>query len=147
MSKFEVLEGKHVQNGRIFQKGDIVESKSDLCATWKNKFCEVNTSARSSVGKAVPNTASPPAQSAVDADETDKEKKAKGKKVEEESEVIEGTDVTDQFTSAVEQDFKVYKNQGAYFIYNNDDLSKPFNENGVKKADVEKTIKEAIDSN
>lgn len=42
-----------------------------------------------------------------------------------------GTDVTDKFPHAKENDFNVYKRNGKFFVYDADDMSKPLNADGV----------------
>lgn len=57
----------------------------------------------------------------------------------------EGKDMTSKFPVAEEQDFKVYRNGGLYFVYDADDLSAPVNEKGVAKAKVAEVIKTALE--
>lgn len=62
----------------------------------------------------------------------------------------EGTDVTDRFPKAKEQDYKVYKrtsfnppDEGVFFLYDADDLSKPVG-HGLKRGDVDAAVEKAV---
>lgn len=168
--KFVVLVGSHEQNGRIYRKGDIVSSQHDLDAQFVNKFREMDagtpisggavlndgtrpnpldapgatTLANGSAGTnpaTTPNTANAdvttPAKGteAGDDDEKDGDRTATA--------TAQGVDVTEKFPKAKEQAFKVFKAQGQYHVYDEDDLDKPL-VSGLKKAAVGPAIEELL---
>lgn len=170
--RFEILNGSHSQSGRLYRKGDVVESSTDLTVQFVNKFQKV-TDGRA-VSKGVVLNSSQPALSAAEkkAGKEQKPSDAAG----DEKEIIEpgaqadkldtsgsssdatgssesgdaapkGKDVTDQFPEAVEQEFKVYKDKSGYRVYDGDDMSKPINDESIeKKSGVKKAIKAALKS-
>jgi hypothetical protein len=146
MAKFKVLAGPHVHSGRVYSKGDIIESEHDLAATWRNSFARVPDDEEASAGKrqqvigevigGSPNQ--PPAEPAVNEDEGEVETDQSGK-----SGPL-GTEVTKNFPKAIEQDFKVFKHESQYLIYNAEDLTKPIDGCPVAKAGVNALIEKEL---
>lgn len=55
-----------------------------------------------------------------------------------------GTEVTKNFSLAVDEDFRIFKVQGQHFVYDIVDMSTPVNKEGVSKDGVEQVIKDAL---
>jgi len=154
MAKFKVLAGPHVHSGRVYSKGDIIESEHDLAATWRNSFARVPDDEEASAGKrqqvigeviggspnqpTKPEVEKPPAEPAVNEDEGEVETDQSGK-----SGPL-GTEVTKNFPKAIEQDFKVFKHESQYLIYNAEDLTKPIDGCPVAKAGVNALIEKEL---
>jgi hypothetical protein len=51
--KFKVLNGKHSQDGKVYEAGSVIPSKRDLTKVFKNKFEKVASSTPSSKGREV----------------------------------------------------------------------------------------------
>lgn len=146
MAKFKVKSGAHDDGkGRIYHRGEIVESPHDLTKAFRNSFERVpdNTPATKNTALArvtVPNDAPPETVYPVENEPTLEDDSASDT-----GEVTPtGMDVTGVFPAAKDQDFKVFKREGKYFVYDADDLTKPFNETGVKKAGVAAVITAAL---
>lgn len=151
MPKYQVLEGSHYHDGRLHGKGDVIQTNVDLIAQFPNKFLKVgdstpptNSPAPLVLGPAgshgVDESKLPPKDLALTSEKPKPEKKGATK-----SEAPKGKDVTDKFPDAAEEDFKVFKNEGQYFVYDADDLSQPKNEQGVDKAGVAGVVKKALE--
>lgn len=151
LHRFEVLAGAHSQDGHVFHKGEIVTSATDLCAQFINKFRRLDVaeptvqSVAQEVGMLVggpgPATAqdSPPIVAGQG-----KATSGEGKPQESQPTAPTGKDVTAQFEKAAEQDFKVFKRDGKFFVYDGDNLSKPVNAEGVVKAAVDGVVAGAL---
>lgn len=140
MAKFLLNGGAHQEGSRLYYAGDVIESPHDLSKSFRGKFTRVNTATPTSAGDIFP--AQPTV--ALPADEPELEAAASATEAIPAPGVAAGAlagplgvDVTDKFLKAGEQDFKVYKADGFYFVYDADDLKKPFNAEGVKKAEVD----------
>jgi hypothetical protein len=147
--KFEVLEGSHIQNGHLYTKGQIVSSPEtiDLTKEWKNKFKEVDRSLPDTHGVG---DRQPALRTAVVGRGQDAPQAPSLKDLERGPSLTGGTataeampqgkDMTVKFPKAVEQDFKVFKRDGSFYVYNGDDLSQPLNETGVDRDEVDGVV-------
>lgn len=155
--KFRVIAGRHVQDGRIFGKDEILESEHDLVSQFRNKFERVDddtpvtpVKTPAPPGPAPRYVANPPETDArfgspvsppapEDAEEGTTPARTRKAPAEKPSKPA-GTDVTSDFAKAKEEDFKVFRDKGKLYIYDADDLSKPINPDGSNKGEVDKVI-------
>lgn len=152
MAKFQLIGGDHVDEaGNSYTKNAIIESPHDLTRTFRLKFRRVSdvtpvTKKGPKVVNMVPNLAPPEAigEVAEPADVGTINTPALPPVAPPASETGLGMEVTDQFPTAKEQDYKVYKRTGKYFVYDADDLTKAFNPDGSKKTDVDGVIASAL---
>lgn len=147
--KFQVVEGSHCDlQGRVFKKGDVLESRYDLTKQFANKFklvdvftpvtkrpVTINDSRK--VAQLLPDQ--PPPAPVAPPVVRQTVVKAQADEPEEEPGPV-GVDVTASFPKAIEEDYKIFKNEGRYYIYDVEALNKPLNGDGVKKVDVDKAI-------
>jgi len=142
MAKFRLLAGIHVMQGRVYGKDEIICTSELLDEMFKNKFEKVHDS--TPIAKAIVSNIAPPAAKApvVDAPQVDEDDAG-------EVAPPDGDDVTADFQQAVDQDFKVFRRKegrkSLYYVYDADDLSKPLNDKGVKKGEVDGVIEEALE--
>lgn len=166
LRKFRVLAGTHSQHGKLYRGpnveqgrplGEVVESPHDLTKQWVNKFQEVDASTpatKSTLSAAVggmppQGEANAPSSTVGDVkgpehvkggtDDDDDDGEAEG----DDATSPQGTDVTDRFPKAKEQDYKVFKHNGLYFVYDADDLVHPLTP-GVKKTGVDEVVADAL---
>lgn len=159
--RFRILSGAHEQNGKLYHRGDVVESPYDLVALFVNKFERLPdapapapvpspTPAPSAVAKAVSRSTEPlsPAtqgQSTPPAGKPAETSKNTTAEDVEKDPVPEGKEVTNSFRKAREQDYRVWKRDGLYFIYDVDNLYKPINPDGAaSRADVDAVVEAAV---
>lgn len=206
MPKFRVTEGTHQdENGRVYRKGEEVESPHDLAATFRGKFVPVDPGAYKGPDRLAPISASPRSAPGFLDDPAQRQKSAEpvaaggappgelppptpteqlgegrgsaanpsgadaGPPYSQESNdepadepagsdasgkpgEPEGTDVTDRFPKAKEQDYRVYKrtrfaapDSGPFFVYDADDLARPVG-HGLKRTEVDGVVEKAIKS-
>lgn len=156
LRKFLLLEARHAHPGegtnvgKIFKKGEIVESEHDLVALFPNKFREHNLV---------------PASQAIDAAELAEfrawkdAKKAPPAPTEEAPPTEEkgttppkeavsstlGEDVTSEFKAAIDAGMLVFKHEDMYFVTETDDPNKALNEKPLEDAKhVNKFIHKAL---
>ena len=117
---FTVIAGRHIDaNDKVYYKGDTVESNSNLCDLFANKF-ERNLQAEIDAGKA---TISAPAPES---------KKAPAK-----AKTSEKEDVTSEFPEAGPNDIRVEKNAKGYWVIDTDNENvKPSNKKALELEDV-----------
>lgn len=158
LRKFRLLNGvgSHSQGGKVYRAGDgkrpgdVVASEHDLVAQWPGKFVEVDEdvpatkSAVNLVGgspQGQQQEAAPPSKAAEPSKQPDAQEKGGDGETGGAGDL--GQDVTENFPKAVEQDFRVFKREGQYFVYDADDMSKPVGP-GAKKAGVDDVIVAAL---
>lgn len=152
--KFRIVAGVHVQNNVIHQKGTVIESVNDLCAAYRGKFERVPDDTPLTVGAApagaptqlhpipAPDNpafpsnppaapAAPATAPAADADDDGPETGPMG------------VDVTAKFPVAGENDYRVFKHEKKYFVYDADNMAKPVNPAGAARGDVDGVIRAA----
>jgi hypothetical protein len=150
MAKFQLIGGDHVDEaGNSYAKGAIIESPHDLTRTFRLKFRRVSdVTPVSKKGPKVVNMVSnlAPPEAVAEVVEAEKEEPGENPPMAPTPSIPAslGIDVTDQFSTAKEQDYKVYKRTGKYFVYDADDLTKAFNPDGSKKTDVDGVIATAL---
>lgn len=156
MSKYKLRDGvgDHFQNGTIYGPGTVIVSEHPLNEAYPNKFDKVDDSTPATAGKGGPQPtiiggqASPAAISqpqpaagrgqAPQADTTQPPATAA-------TDVPAGLDVTEKFPAAVEQEFKVYKREGKYYVYDTMGAADPLlNPSGSSKAEVADVIAKAL---
>lgn len=157
MALFKLLAGAHIQDGREYKAGDVVEADHDLAASFRLKFEEVDGHGRPSKGRRIDNPTPLPGMD-MGLEEPNKAEKAPKGKAAKAVEIAEpeaesdakpeanakrGRDVTEEFPLAAEEDFKVYRRRGLYTVVDIDDPSKPVAE-GIAKTEVDKVIKKAL---
>lgn len=109
---FRVKSSVHVnEKGRVYEKGDVVETEKDLIATFGAEKFE-KASASNFSADALP-----------------------GADVESEDEGERGDEVTDKFEGAAGSNFRVFKRHGVYSVYNANDLTEPLNEEEFTRKD------------
>lgn len=149
MAKFKLTSGVFVYHQQRYKAGDVLEADRDLCRVFPNKFVAVSeeeAQARNKAGKpsSVPaGQKSPPESTAGSTAPVDPPAAppAAPPPPPPPPAVPEGKNVTADFESAVDEDFRVYKVKDGFNVYDADDLSAPVNEKPVKKAEVEGVIK------
>lgn len=156
MAKYVLKNSKHVMNGKEYVPGDIIETDVPLDRVFINKF-ELMQDAEdvpASNGTDLPNrpkvkTVTPPKTAPDDltidpASGSKKKTKGKGKTEDTSSKSLTGTDVSDLFAIAKDQDYKVYKRtrkSGKGFIY---DVFDGDNMQAVKKGLAKKNVDPTI---
>lgn len=162
MSRFLVLSGSANVGGRDYHKDDVIETSMDLDLMYVNKFQRVSADGRPVATPKV-KPAKPDASTVavleqdhrehnlseenpldVEEDERAGKKKVPAKSAVKAADPSLGLNVTKRFETAVENDFKVYKRQGQYFVYDAADLDIPLNAEGVSRDGVEKVVKKAL---
>jgi hypothetical protein len=146
---FKLLVGMHQEGTKTYKAGAVIESDNELDKLFVNKFqrlrmdppsapaaagrMEVATTPSAPVsptatgGIPQPGEQTPPPVAAPVTTPA-----AAGPK---------GRDVTARFPIAVEQDYKVFKDGGLYFVYAAEDLTKAINPDGAaRKDDIAKLV-------
>jgi hypothetical protein len=97
--KFRLIRGLHVQYGKVYRAGDVVDTESDLVVLFRNKF------------ERVP-------ELEVEADEIDDDELKRGAAHSERSASLEGygMDVTADFSAAEPIGLAVYRNGRKYTV-------------------------------
>lgn len=171
MRKFQLLPGvaPHYEHQRMYSAGQVVANNDDLTKAYANKFVEVSADTPDTYGVGSDNgkyvhvgagkeTARSERLPKVGRNADLSSKKPPAKPGQAPPEVVDNTqgeqpfdpdslgkDMTDKFPKAGEQDFRVYRREGLYFVYDADKLAGgPFNEEGVDKEDVDGVIAKAI---
>ena len=150
MAKFKLVAGRHVANGRTYLPGEIINSHSNLAKIFPGNFKPVADDTpekaekqpvaagpvETPVGQPVP---SPKPTEPVSQPEKPATKAAKAEKAKD-----WGLNVTKSFPLAVDEDFRVFKKDWLYFVFDADNMDKPMNDVGVAKTGVDKVIHEAL---
>lgn len=135
MAKFRVMDSSHVENKRLYEKGDVVETTRDLVAMFGPKFKRVSDAAIPTIAPPLNDQGTPPRiETPAGPDDVE---------TEEEGIVTSplGDDVTSQFL--IEGDKHLVFRKGAkYFVAYATDPNTALNEKGIKKAEVEDFIRE-----
>jgi hypothetical protein len=165
--RFRVLDGCHIHSdGRSYAKGDVVESFYDLSKQLMNKFVLVNDSEPLSPGaksiadiserprnelpplpppgSPLANPVVPLVTSSAKMVENVVPSKRTSQKSSGKHEALSGKNMTNRFPKAAEEDFIVYKHDGVYFVFDEDDATRPINEVGVEKKFVDSIIEGAL---
>lgn len=147
--KFQVLEGIHVDGPHIYKKDNVIETIHDLVTMFPGKFRRVDDATKAtapmrmaamgSIGAPADVTKDNAAGNAPTDEDEDDEKGEDG----EDGTLVKGVDVTDRFPTASENDYKVFKSEGQYFVYDGDTM-KRVNEEGVNRTGVDQVIKDAL---
>ncbi len=143
MAKYRVIIGQHVQDGRSYNAGDVIESDVNLSAVFRGKF-ELVQEPLLTVAAPAPTPEKkqekePEPEPEPDADEQDAE--GEEAKEEEESEPLEGKDVTASFKIAVDEDFQVIENEQGFWVYDADEPDTVLNKEALKKTQVRSFIR------
>lgn len=120
--KFRLLGGGHNEGGKLFKKGDIVESARNLVKLFENKFERIRKGKRK---KAAP----------ADDDPDDPEEETPPTTPKE----ARGKDVSADFPLAVEEGFSVFRKGSWFHVFEGDETS-PLNPKGIKRTKVEEFI-------
>lgn len=150
---FRLTSGTFAYKGHIYNAGDIIESATDLCRVFVNKFTKVDfqapAAAPAPVQEAPQNDVAAPeapeaAPEAMEAPQAPpKASPAPSSKAP--AGPDKGEDVTDKFPKALEEDFKVFRTaKNEYWIYDNDAPEVRLNSKSLKRADVNKFIQDQI---
>lgn len=143
MALFKVLAGRHVQDGKTYSKGDIVETNVDLVATFgANKFSR-EVMLEQSQNFRQQTESEPVAEPNVEPDAELSPSVLNTPKL--------GTDVSEEFSNTVDQGISVFKKavqekgkkrkSWLFFVVDNDkDPATPLNEVGLKKVQVQSFI-------
>ena len=129
--KYRVKTGKHDQFGKVYCKGDVLDTDMDLIAMFPNKFEKVSKETPITKAPAAPTDITPmvpqknPPAPVPSSEEDDKDR---------------GKDVTKNFPDAVDMDFKVFIQKHKHYVYDMDNMEKPVNPKPLKKAEVKKFI-------
>lgn len=78
MNRYKVITGTHIQNGKAYTKGQVVESSVDLAALFREKFEALGPAPISPAGQ--PPAESPPAPSKASVAAAPAGKKGKAKR-------------------------------------------------------------------
>lgn len=119
MARYEVLAGKHGDaNGRIYHKGDVVESDKDLTKAFKNKFRLVESPKVPSKPAVPVPVAVPTLEPAVEPEAAPSVVEAKTKEVNGQEEPVRklGMDVTEDFPTAVDKGVGVYQKGVKFYV-------------------------------
>ena len=125
---FKVKGGRHIdENNKVYFQGDTVESNSNLCDLFVNKF-ERDLQAEIDAGKATISASAPKSDSSE-----------KGTKVvniaKKDSKAVE--DVSSDFPEAEPNNIKVVKNSKGYWVIDQDNGNKkPSNKKALELEDV-----------
>jgi len=122
---FKVKSGRHIdENNKVYFQGDTVESNSNLCDLFVNKF-ERDLQAEIDAGKATISASAPKSDSSEKGTKVAK----KGSK--------EVEDVSSDFPEAEPNNIKVVKNAKGYWVIDQDnDNNKPSNKKALELEDV-----------
>ena len=124
---FKVLAGRHVQDGEVYSKGDIVETKLNLIETFGDlKFqreFELEAAAKAQV-------------------QTPKKAKDETIEPEEDETTSLGKDLTVRFSIAKKNGFLVFKKGNKFLVASQDEPTKALNPSGLKRSDVIKFIED-----
>jgi len=122
---FKVKSGRHIdENNKVYFQGDTVESNSNLCDLFVNKF-ERDLQAEIDAGKATISASAPKSDSSEKGTKVAK----KGSK--------EVEDVSSDFPEAEPNNIKVVKNTKGYWVIDQDnDNNKPSNKKALELEDV-----------
>ena len=122
---FKVKSGRHIdENNKVYFQGDTVESNSNLCDLFVNKF-ERDLQAEIDAGKATISASAPKSDSSEKGTMVAK----KGSK--------EVEDVSSDFPEAEPNNIKVVKNTKGYWVIDQDnDNNKPSNKKALELEDV-----------
>lgn len=141
MAKYRVNAGVHYHAGQFYKTGDVLDSIHDPRLTWPGKFSLVNPNDPATTpdpNKAVlpPTKALTPEALAAAQTAPPVKPDAPGAKLG----TPKGKEKTAEFPKAEEEDCRVYKQGGLYYVYDADDLSKAVNAEGVNKTEVDGVI-------
>ena len=150
---FKVLTAEFDFNGRKYKAGDVVHTNSDLEAAFPSLFSRIEVELvqapspdeapavkQNSKAKILPQTASD--DESVHNDVPAPEKPAQAT-LGEGAGNVKGKEVTKMFPLALDEDFRVFKHDGKYFVYDADDMSL-VNAKGSSKTGVAGVIKKAV---
>lgn len=131
--RFKVLEGKHHHSdGKVYTKGQVVRSETELDKIFVNKFTrleEAESSPKSGASKKDSSKAEAgKAEAKKPATKADADKAARGH------------EVTNAFPKAAEEGFKVFLRGEQHHVYEGDQ-TKPINPKGLKGDEVESFVK------
>lgn len=134
MPKFEVLAGKHSHDdGRVYRKGDVVTSGTDLDALFRNKFRRLHEAEN---GGGSTRAAAPP-----EADKAPKRKKVKLAKKKEAPAPAAASDERGENATATfdlpegAEGLSIHRRGTWYHVYDGD-APAPINDKGLKKSAV-----------
>jgi len=129
--------GSHIQNGKRYKSGDVVESEIDLCKIFVGKFERAHEEELEDTGKMdtsirkpqipLPNSVPPPEDKGGDntlSKPLSSMASVPDEAIEEEEEVEEsehGKDITDEYPTAKEIAVKVYEKASWCVVVDNDD--------------------------
>lgn len=137
MPKFEVLEGKHREDGVVYTAGQIVLSPHPLDKLFKNKFRRVQ--------KVVDDTPAPVATATLEPPAT-KAKKGKGKKTTIKLTKSAPLDARGHDASAdfeLDDGLKVFARGEVYHVYETGETN-PLNPEGLRKTEVQPFLKKYL---
>lgn len=133
---FKVLAGSHSQDGVLYKKGSIITSYNDLVQLFgEGKFKEVDALEYEKAQKKVPQkkVINVAPKEEVEEDDEDEESSF-------------GEDVTDRFSSAEDNDLKVFKSDEGYTVVDSDEPSIALNKKPLLKVKVAGFIEKYINS-
>jgi hypothetical protein len=133
VAQFEVLQGKHRQDEKLYTKGQIVESNYDLVKKFRNKFRAVGA----------PEVQKTPGSQASESGEGKKAPSAKKPTAPKKAPAREarGTDVTSKFKLANEEGFSVFKRGDLFHVYEGNETTPVKGGEGLKADAVEAFVK------
>lgn len=116
MAKFQLLAGKHHAGDTVYNKGDVIESAKPLHKIFRNKFKKRTKADEEDEAEDAAE------ETTEEGDEAPKKVtlklgKGKSKDKKDKGEDARGKDVTSKFESAEENNFKVFKKDGKYSVY------------------------------
>jgi len=140
--KFKVLGGNHSDSkGKVYKKGDIVESVSDLRKVFVNKFEKVADEELATEDT----TEAPATEDAPVADEAPEVNDNDAGEDDAPEAAPEEDDVTEEFPIAVENKIKVVKTKGWYNLFDTTEDDAQINEKGLRAAAVEAEIEDYLE--
>jgi len=141
--KYRLKGGSHVQNNKIYHKGDIIDTSFDLCQLFRGKFEKVYEEV-TDTGVEIPNlrarpNISPPPLADEGKEAATSEPSSDTGDVSDESQY--GKDVTKDFPVAEELDVQVFEKSKWYTVIDTDD-NKVLNEKKLRKKEVKTFLDE-----
>lgn len=136
---FELLCGTHVQNGKSYKKGAVIESNSDLTTIFKNRFKKIGDGNRVYTGnvKTKPNIIlSPPPE------KTDKGQAENAKPLS----VKLGKNITSKFPSAKDAGVKVFIDDAKWCSVVDEKDNAILSPKKLRKKDVTAFLDDLVDS-
>src|SRR6516162_2043302 len=135
--RFRLLNGTHIQGGKIYTKGDIVESKDDL-TRFVNKFKRIWSDKQEDEDTdATPDVPAPVGVHDLDDQRHMAEEKAHPK---EEREKV--TEVSDLFPRCRTLVVQIYKGSKGFYVFPKGKRDVPLNEEPLKRASVDPFLAE-----